>query len=163
MKKIYQRLFGSSLTFRQILFNIISFVGLIGGTISLIVSLATGLPVVQDIVVTAALAVLVLCLYLANEKGLIQLASVIIILLVTVVLLPMMFFTGGGVYSGMKTEGSKMLPLSCLPEERLEDVFRLMAEAVEEAVLNSLTEAQPAQFLDGRTCHSLAEFLGRCR
>jgi signal transduction histidine kinase/BarA-like signal transduction histidine kinase len=101
MKKIYQRLFGSSLTFRQILFNIISFVGLIGGTISLAVSLATGLPVVQDIVVTAALAVLVLCLYLANEKGLIQLASVIIILLVTVVLLPMMFFTGGGVYSGM--------------------------------------------------------------
>lgn len=101
MKKIYQRLFGSSLTFRQILFNIISFVGLIGGTISLAVSLATGLPIVQDIVVITALAVLVLCLYLANEKGMIQLASVIIILLVTVVLLPMMFFTGGGVYSGM--------------------------------------------------------------
>jgi D-aminopeptidase len=72
-------------------------------------------------------------------------------------------FLGFCTANRMKTEGSKMLPLSCLPEERLEDVFRLMAEAVEEAVLNSLTEAQPAQFLDGRTCHSLAEFLGRCR
>lgn len=68
-------------------------------------------------------------------------------------------FLGFCTVNRMKSEGRMPLALNCLPEECMDDVFRLMAEAVEEAVLNSLTEAHPAEYLNGRICHSLAEFL----
>lgn len=101
MKKLFRRLFATELPFRLILFNIITTVGLVGGIISFIVSLVTGLPAIQNVAVAASLLVLLYCLYLANSRGKYRLASVIIIVLVTCVLLPVMFFTGGGAYSGM--------------------------------------------------------------
>ena len=101
MKKLLRRLFATELPFRLILFNIITAVGLVGGIISFIVSLVTGLPAIQNIAVAASLLVLLYCLYLANSRGKYRQASVIIIVLVTCVLLPVMFFTGGGAYSGM--------------------------------------------------------------
>jgi signal transduction histidine kinase/ActR/RegA family two-component response regulator len=101
MKKLFRRVFDTELPFRLILFNIITAVGLVGGIISFIVSLATGLPAVQNATVAAALLVLVYCIYLADSRGKYRLASVIIIVLITCGLLPVMFFTGGGAYSGM--------------------------------------------------------------
>lgn len=48
---------------------------------------------------------------------------------------------------------------SCLKENRLNDAFIAVAEATEEAVLNSMVTAQPRTGLDGRVYCSLAEFL----
>ena len=101
MRKTLHALFGMHLPLRLVLFNIITVIGLIGGTLSFGVSLATGLPAVQNVVVFLSLIVLGVCLYLANCKGKSRLASVIIIVLITFFLLPAMFFTGGGVHSGM--------------------------------------------------------------
>lgn len=49
----------------------------------------------------------------------------------------------------------------CFPEDRLDRVFEPAAEAVEEAVLNSLVNAEPSETLEGKTIHSLREFLDR--
>lgn len=101
MEKIYNRFFSPHLPFRLALFNIISAVGLIGGLLSLCVSLANGLPPAQNIIVASAILVLMACMYGANYKGRLRLSSILIIILITLILLPLMFFTGGGVYGGM--------------------------------------------------------------
>lgn len=46
-----------------------------------------------------------------------------------------------------------------VPEESLDAFFRACAEATEEAVLDSLVEAEAATGLDGTVYHSLTEFL----
>ena len=102
------------LPLRLVLFNIITVIGLIGGTISLGVSLTTGLPAVQNIVVFFTLMVLAVCLYLANVRGKIRIASIIIIVLITFFLLPAMFFTGGGVHSGMPSWFIIGIAFTCL-------------------------------------------------
>ena len=45
------------------------------------------------------------------------------------------------------------------PENQLDKVFRLVAEAVEESILNSLTCAKAMSGRDGEIYHSLSEFL----
>ncbi len=58
-----------------------------------------------------------------------------------------------------EAEEEKLLTVQCLPEERLDGVFRLCEEAVEEAILNSLTYADSAVMTDGSVCHCLREYL----
>lgn len=60
------------------------------------------------------------------------------------------------------TTGNQMVE-SCLRlrEEALNPVFDATAEAVEEAILNSMTAAGPARGLDGAWYRSLSEFLGK--
>ena len=45
------------------------------------------------------------------------------------------------------------------PENQLDKIFRLVAEAVEESILNSLTCAKAMPGRDGEIYHSLSEFL----
>lgn len=52
-----------------------------------------------------------------------------------------------------------ILPSQEMNEIRLDLAFRAIAEATEEAVLNSMVCADPCQRLDGETVHSLREFL----
>jgi signal transduction histidine kinase/CheY-like chemotaxis protein len=101
MKKLFNRFFSPQQNFRLALFNIISTVGLIGGLISFGVSLANGLPAIQNAVVFCSILMLAYCLYLANFKDRQKAASIIIISVITMVLLPIMFITGGGLYGGM--------------------------------------------------------------
>lgn len=53
----------------------------------------------------------------------------------------------------------ELLCLTAFPENRMDRIFRLTAEAVEEAILNSMINADPAQGRDGKVYHSLREFL----
>ena len=46
-----------------------------------------------------------------------------------------------------------------ISERRMDLCFRAVAEATEEAVLNSMGCASPSQRLDGQIVHSLREFL----
>ena len=56
-----------------------------------------------------------------------------------------------------KTEG--IISHEILPEHLLEQPFRMAGEAVEEAVLDSMVNAEAMKDLEGRTVHSLREFL----
>lgn len=103
MKKQFIRYFGGQLPFRLILFNIICIVALAGGLISLGVSLANGLPMIQNIVVGISILMLFVCIYLANAKQMLRGASIVIIILISLILMPLVFFTGGGAYSGMSS------------------------------------------------------------
>lgn len=73
----------------------------------------------------------------------------------------------GDVFIGFTTANSMGSPagpdgcleLRCLPEDRLDPLFRACAEATEEAVLDSLLAAEPMRGLDGTLYRSLGEFL----
>ena len=73
----------------------------------------------------------------------------------------------GDVFVGFTTANSMGSPvgpdgcleLRCLPEDRLDPLFRACAEATEEAVLDSLLAAEPMRGLDGTLYRSLGEFL----
>lgn len=55
--------------------------------------------------------------------------------------------------------GAALTEMTCLREDLLETPFQAAAEAVHEAILNSLAAAEPATALDGSPCHALSEFL----
>ena len=55
--------------------------------------------------------------------------------------------------------GAELTEMTCLREDLLEGPFQAAAEAVHEAILNSLAAAEPAAALDGSLCHALGEFL----
>lgn len=56
-------------------------------------------------------------------------------------------------------EKEQLRVMYCFPENQMDKVFRLAAEAVEEAILNSLVYAEAMKGLNGETYHSLREFL----
>ena len=84
-----------------LLFNIITGGGTVGGIISFIASLIIKTPLIQDVAILTALAVLGICIYLANAKKMVRQSAIVIVFVITLVAFPMMFFTSGGAYSGM--------------------------------------------------------------
>lgn len=62
----WKKLLNNDTDMQLLLFNIIAVGGAIGGTISFIASLIIKTPLIQDVAVLAALAVLGICIYLAN-------------------------------------------------------------------------------------------------
>lgn len=56
-------------------------------------------------------------------------------------------------------EVSEFLTLTIVAEEKLDEAFRAVAEATEEAILNSMVCARAATRRNGQTLHSLSEFL----
>ena len=72
----------------------------------------------------------------------------------------------GDVFIGFTNENylpaagkEKLLSISCFPEDRLDLVFRMAAESVEEAICNSLIYAHQENGVDGKIYHCLSEFL----
>ena len=57
----------------------------------------------------------------------------------------------------------QLLPFHALAESKIDLLFRAMAEAEEEAVLNSMLAAQSVTGFDGATKRSLREFMGQIR
>ena len=55
-----------------LLFNIITGGGTVGGIISFIASLIIKTPLIQDVAILTALAVLGICIYLANAKKMVR-------------------------------------------------------------------------------------------
>ena len=56
---------------------------------------------------------------------------------------------------------TQLLPFHALAESKIDLLFRAMAEAEEEAVLNSMLTAQTVTGFDGTTKRSLSEFIGQ--
>lgn len=72
----------------------------------------------------------------------------------------------GDVFIGFTNENylpaagkEKLISISCFPEDRLDLVFRMAAESVEEAICNSLIYAHQETGVDGKIYHCLSEFL----
>ncbi len=86
---------------KKVLFNIVTLGGIIGGSIAILISLFIKLPSVQIVAIAFALAVLILGLYLANKKDMVNLGAFLIVSVITLVLFPVMFYTDGGLYGGM--------------------------------------------------------------
>ena len=58
---------------------------------------------------------------------------------------------------------TQLLPFHALAESKIDLLFRAVAEAEEEAVLNSMLTAQTVTGFDGTTKRSLSEFMGQIR
>ena len=56
---------------------------------------------------------------------------------------------------------TQLLPFHALAESKIDLLFRAVAEAEEEAVLNSMLTAQTVTGFDGTTKRSLSEFIGQ--
>ncbi len=56
-------------------------------------------------------------------------------------------------------EEKELIPIQCFPENQMNVLFRAAAEAVEEAVCNSMVYAKETRGVKGEVFHSLREFL----
>lgn len=72
----------------------------------------------------------------------------------------------GDVFLGFTTanalpdqEKEQFHTIRCFPENKMDNIFRLTAEAVEESILNSMVYADAVQGRNGEIYHSLREFL----
>jgi len=68
-------------------------------------------------------------------------------------------FTNGNFMGQNENKDGGFISVKAFPEDRLDTVFRLVAEATEESILNSMAEAKALTGLEGETYHSLSEFL----
>ncbi len=102
INKIKEKFFDVT-NIQLVLFNIVIFAGIIGGSASLVVSILSSLPVVQSLAVASAVVILLISFYLGNYKDRLNIAGVLVVTMVSLVLFPVMFFTGGGAYSGMSS------------------------------------------------------------
>lgn len=106
MKKISDRIYNRFYNIqvkpiRLVLFNIIVSVGIVGGFISMIVTVATDVATQQLLSILGAVMVMCICFFLANWKNQANVAATLLVGGITLVLFPVMFFTGGGAYCGM--------------------------------------------------------------
>lgn len=97
----WKKMLDNDMDMQLLLFNIITIGGILGGSISFIVCLIMKLPVIQDMAVALGIAVLCICIYLANAKKLVRQSAVAIVFVITLIIFPIIFFTSGGAYSGM--------------------------------------------------------------
>ena len=97
----WKKMLNNDTDMQLLLFNIITGGGTVGGIISFIASLIIKTPLIQDVAILTALAVLGICIYLANAKKMVRQSAIVIVFVITLVAFPMMFFTSGGAYSGM--------------------------------------------------------------
>lgn len=97
----WKKMLNNDTDMQLLLFNIITGGGTVGGIISFIASLIIKTPLIQDVAILTALAVLGICIYLANAKKMVRQSAIVIVFVITLMAFPMMFFTSGGAYSGM--------------------------------------------------------------
>lgn len=78
-----------------------SVVGVFGGVFSLITTYMMNIKNGQLIPMSLAVGILIILIYLANARHMLNLAAVMLCTLMGLFLLPSMFLSGGGIYSGM--------------------------------------------------------------
>lgn len=88
------------LSIRLMLFNIITIIGIVGGSATMIISAFIGVHIYQLLAIVFAEFILVISFYLANWYGKTQLASLLLTTILSLVVFPVVYFTGGGLNSG---------------------------------------------------------------
>ena len=74
------------------------------------------------------MAVLGICIYLANAKKMVRQSAIVIVFVITLVAFPMMFFTSGGAYSGMVFWFGLGMILDVYKRQQLTQLPRSMTE-----------------------------------
>lgn len=88
---------------RLVLFNVMVVVAVLGGVFSIIMAMASLLPVQSVPIVIVAILIAVLPFYLANYKGRLGVASNFMVIVSCFFLFPSIFFSQGGIESGMSS------------------------------------------------------------
>ena len=101
IKAILAKYFSQELPMELILFNITTIVGFFGGIIAVPANIVVHAPLIKYLAVIFATCVDLGCIYVANYRKQLRVATICICFVVFIVLFPVMFFTGGGINSGM--------------------------------------------------------------
>lgn len=88
---------------RLVLFNVMVVVAVLGGVFSIIMAIASLLPVQPVPIFIVAILIAVLLFYLANYKGRLGVASNFMVIVSCFFLFPGIFFSQGGIESGMSS------------------------------------------------------------
>ncbi len=75
----WKKMLNNDTDMQLLLFNIITGGGAVGGIISFIASLIIKTPLIQDVAILTALAVLGICIYLANAKKMVRQSAIVIV------------------------------------------------------------------------------------
>ncbi|MCR4715996.1 MAG: response regulator [Lachnospiraceae bacterium] len=100
IKKLWLLLFREELDIQQRLLNLILSAAFVGGTFSLIVTIAIG-GYSSAIVTAVLLAVVLVSLYISVVLNLTNVAATLITGMANIVIFPWMYFNSGGMHSGM--------------------------------------------------------------
>ncbi|MCF0143137.1 MAG: hypothetical protein HUJ75_07155, partial [Parasporobacterium sp.] len=100
LKRFYNAFFSLELPMNQVLFNIATFMGFLGGLLSLPLNIKYYTST-ECICIVGALLIDGLCIYFANYRNALRIATVIICSLVSFIIFPVLFYVGGGITSGM--------------------------------------------------------------
>lgn len=96
-----EKYFRNEENMRLSLFNIITFFGIVGGTISQIFAILNHAPIAQTLTVGLSLIIAITCIIIGNRSSKLDLAAFLIIFDITLILFPVIFFCGGGIRSGI--------------------------------------------------------------
>lgn len=88
---------------RLVLFNVMVVVAVLGGVFSIIMAIASLLPVQPVLIFIVAILIAALPFYLANYKGRLGVASNFMVIVSCFFLFPGIFFSQGGIESGMSS------------------------------------------------------------
>lgn len=108
MRKIFQRTKDSFFNvanqgMQLVLFNIMLLIAVVSGTVSVVLSFFSTMPMAQIPPVVATIVLCTFAFYEANYRGKFDRAVDILIVSVGYIFFPVMFFACGGVYSGMSS------------------------------------------------------------
>ncbi len=101
IKKLWRMFFSLDIPMRLCIFNMITFIGVIGAAVSLIITLVMRIQIGQVIPIAVAVAIMVLSQILANKFNKLDIAAILAVSVVGFVVFPIMFVEGGGIHSGM--------------------------------------------------------------
>lgn len=104
MKRIQafiKKFFSHDLPTDLVMFNIITFMGLVGGILTIPFNFLNGLPVFESLAIAIAVVVDLICINEANFKKQLRNSTIAICFVVAIILFPIMYFTTGGINSGM--------------------------------------------------------------
>ncbi|MCR5581732.1 MAG: response regulator [Pseudobutyrivibrio sp.] len=101
LKAFNKRFFSSDLPIDLVLFNIITIVGFVVGTLTIPFNIVNGMSAVLTAVIVVCIIIDGVCIYMANFKNRLKNATIAVCFVVGIALFPVMFFVTGGINSGM--------------------------------------------------------------
>lgn len=96
-----EKFFGPKLSRDLVVFNIITFLGLLGGLVSVPFNIFNHIHLMLTITDLLGVVIAGICIYIANCKNQLRNATITICFVVCIILFPVMYFTSGGISCGM--------------------------------------------------------------
>ncbi len=101
LKAFNKRFFSPDLPIDLVLFNIITIVGFVGGSLTIPFNIINGMSAILTAVIVVSIVIDGVCIYMANFKNRLKNSTIAVCFVVGIGLFPVMFFATGGINSGM--------------------------------------------------------------